>query len=51
LLLCALVWSEGQRGSEDLEVFDLGPCPEHGRRRGLGFTPVADRWGGVVVWV
>jgi hypothetical protein len=46
-----LVWSERQRGGVDFKVLDPVLCPEHGRQWGLGFTLVADRWGGVVVWV
>jgi hypothetical protein len=42
--LRALVQSEGQRGSGELEVFDLGLRPEHGRVCRLGLTPVAGRW-------
>jgi hypothetical protein len=48
LLLRASAWSERQRGGASFEVLDPVPCPEHGRRWGLGFTPVADRWGRVV---
>jgi hypothetical protein len=50
-LLHALVRSEGQRGSGELEVFDLGLCPEHGRWWRLGFTLEAEGWGRVVTWV
>jgi hypothetical protein len=51
VLVRALVWSERQRRGVDFEVLDPVLCPEHGRQWGLGFTLVADRWGGVVVWV
>jgi hypothetical protein len=48
VLVHAFVRSERQRGGADFEVLDLVLCPEHGRRWGLGFTLVADRWGRVV---
>jgi hypothetical protein len=50
-LLRALVWSEGQREGAGFEVLDPVPCPELGRRWGLGLTPVAGRWGRVAYWV
>jgi hypothetical protein len=48
VLLRALVQSEGQRGGVELEVLDLGLCPEQGRWRGLGFTQEACGWGSMV---
>jgi hypothetical protein len=51
LLLRVLIWSERQIGGVSFEVLDPVPCPEHCRWWWLGFTPVADWWGGVVDWV
>jgi hypothetical protein len=47
VLLRALIWSEGQRGGVELEVLNLGLCPEQGRWRGLGFTQEASKGGRV----
>jgi hypothetical protein len=50
-VLRALVGSERQRGSGELKVGCLGGCQSKGEERGIGGTPGADRWGGVVYWV
>jgi hypothetical protein len=51
VLVRAFVRSERQRGGVDFKVLDPVLCPERGRRWRLGFTLMADRWGGVAYWV